>query len=162
VSRSQAEPIEQRSDTWILTRQGGETTMRVMVIVKATNDTAAGALPDERYPEMGQFNEALVNAGVMLAAEGLGASSKGARVTFAGGRRTVLDGPFGEAKELVVGLWLWQVKSLEEAIEWAKRGPFNDGTELEIRQVFEAGQYADEPTGGLAPRESRSTQLAAE
>jgi hypothetical protein len=136
--------------------------MRVMVIVKATPDAAAGGLAIERHPEMDRFNESLVHAGVMLAAEGLRTSSKGARVVFASGGRTVLDGPFLEANELVVGLWLWQVKSLDEAIEWAKRGPFDDGTELEIRQVFEADQYADELTGGLARRESRPTQLAAE
>jgi hypothetical protein len=136
--------------------------MRVMVIVKATNDAATGTRPDERDPEMGHFNEALVNAGVMLAAEGLRASSQGARVTFAGGSRTVVDGPFGDAKELVVGLWLWQVKSLDEAIEWAKRGPFDDGTDIEIREVFEAEEFADDPTHGRAGRESRSTQLGAE
>ena len=135
--------------------------MRVMVIVKASNDATAGALPDERYPEMGHFNESLVNAGVMLAAEGLRASAKGARVTFAGGRRTVVDEPFSDAKELVVGLWLWQVKSLDEAIEWAKRGPFNDGTEIEIRQVFEADQFAAELTRGNATRRSGSSQLTA-
>jgi hypothetical protein len=117
--------------------------MRVMVIVKAANDAAEGAITDERNPEMDHFNEALVNAGVMLAAEALRATSKGARVTFAGGRRTVVDRPFGEAKELVVGLWLWQVKSLDEAIEWAKRGPFDDGAEIEIRQVFEVEEFAD-------------------
>lgn len=135
--------------------------MRVMVIVKAINDTAAGALPDERYPEMGHFNEALVNAGVMLAAEGLRASSKGARVTFVGGRRTVVDEPFGDARELVVGLWLWQVKSLDEAIEWAKRGPFDDGTEIEIRQVFEADQFAAELTRGHATGRGDTSQLTA-
>jgi hypothetical protein len=132
-----------------------------MVIVKATNDAAGGALPDERYPEMGHFNEALVNAGVMLAAEGLRASSKSARVTFAGGRRTAVEEPPSEAKELVVGLWLWQVKSLDEAVEWAKRGPFSEGTEIEIRQVFEADEFADEMTTGLAGRPRRSTQLSA-
>jgi hypothetical protein len=132
-----------------------------MVIVKATNDAAAAARPDERYPEMGHFNEALVNAGVMLAAEGLRASSKGARVTFAGGRRTVVEEPSSDAKELVVGLWLWQVKSLDEAVEWAKRGPFSEGTEIEIRQVFEADEFADEMTTGLAGRPRRSTQLSA-
>jgi hypothetical protein len=129
--------------------------MRVMVIVKATRDSPAGAVGDERFPEMGHFNESLVNAGVMLAAEGLRASSKGARVTFAGGKRTVVDGHFSDAKEQVVGLWLWQVKSLDEAIEWAKRGPFDDGTEIEIRQVFEAEEFADELTVGLAGRENR-------
>ena len=134
--------------------------MRVMVIVKATRDSPADAVTDERFPEMGHFNESLVNAGVMLAAEGLRASSKGARVTFAGGRRTVADSPFGADNELVIGLWLWQVKSLHEAIEWAKRGPFGDGTEIEIRQVFEADEFADELTRGLGGRQSRSTQLA--
>jgi hypothetical protein len=114
--------------------------MRVMVIVKATNDTAAGALPIGRSPEMGDFNETLVNAGVTLAAEGLRAGSNTARVTFADGRRTVLDGPVSDAKDLIVGLWLWQVKSLDEAIEWAKRAPFNDGTEIEIRQVVETDE----------------------
>jgi hypothetical protein len=112
--------------------------MRVMVIVKAANDVAAGVLPDGRSPEMGDFNETLVHAGVTLAAEGLRAGSNGARVTFAGGRQTVVDGPFGDAKDQIVGLWLWQVKSLDEAIEWARRAPFNDGTEIEIRQVIEA------------------------
>ena len=136
--------------------------MRVMVIVTATRDSPTGAVPDETpYPETGRFNEALVNAGVMLAAEGLRARSKGARVTFAGGKRTVVDGHFSDAKEQVVGLWLWQVKSLDEAIEWAKRGPFSDGTEIEIRQVFEAEEFADELTAGLAGRGSRSSQLSA-
>lgn len=136
--------------------------MRVMVIVKATRDSPAGAVADERFPEMGHFNESLVNAGVMLAAEGLRASSKGARVIFAGGRRTIADGPFGAENELVIGLWLWQVKSLDEAIEWAKRGPFEDGTEIEIRQVFEAEEFADELTGGLGGRENRlPTQVPA-
>ena len=136
--------------------------MRVMVIVKATNDAAVTGFPDDRDPEMGQFNEALVNAGVMLAAEGLRAGSKGARLTFAGGTCSVVEGALDDSKELIVGLWLWQVKSLEEAIEWAKRGPFNDRTELEIRQVFEAKQSADELTGRLAERESLSIQLAAD
>jgi hypothetical protein len=134
-----------------------------MVIVKATNDAAAGTLPDEHDPEMGHFNEALVRAGVMLAAEGLRASSQRARVTFAGGSPTVVDRPFGDANELVVGLWLWQVKSLEEAIEWAKRGPFDHGTDIEIREVFEAEAFADHPIHGRrAERESRSIQLGAE
>ena len=136
--------------------------MRVMVIVKATNDSAPGASADERDPQLGQFNEVLVNAGVMLAAEGLRAGSQSARVTFAGGRRTVADGPFGGASELVVGLWLWQVKSLDEAIEWAKRAPFDDGTEIEIRQVFEAIDPANELTRGAARRSIRATRLAAE
>jgi hypothetical protein len=133
--------------------------VRVMVIVKATRDSA-GAVADERLPEMDHFNESLVNAGVMLAAEGLRASSNGARVTFTDGRRTVADGPFGADNELVIGLWLWQVKSLDEAIEWAKRGPFDDGTEIDIRQVFEAEEFADELAGGPRRRQSHSTQLA--
>jgi hypothetical protein len=135
--------------------------MRVMVIVKATRDSPTGALADDKpYPATGHFNAALVNAGVMLAAEGLRASSKVARVMFADGRRAVVDGPFAYANEQVLGLWLWQVKSLEEAIEWARRGPFDDGTEIEIRQVFEAEEFADELTAGLAGRENRlPTQL---
>src|SRR5512134_2148919 len=110
--------------------------MRFMVIVKATKTSEAGVLPDTKLlTEMGRFNEELAKAGVMLAGEGLQASSKGARVRFSGGKRTVIDGPFAETKELVAGFWLWQVKSLEEAIEWLKRAPFED-TEVEIRQVF--------------------------
>ncbi|MEA2518007.1 MAG: hypothetical protein QOF49_87 [Chloroflexota bacterium] len=130
--------------------------MRVMVIVKATTDAVPGAIPDDRFPEMGNFTESLLKAGVLLAAEGLRASSKGARVTFAGGRRTVLDGPFDDVQERVVGLWLWQVKSLDEAIEWARRGPFADGTEIEIRQVFEAEEFANELTHGPERRDSRA------
>ena len=130
--------------------------MRVMVIVKATNHAAPGAIPDERFPEMGNFTESLVKAGVLLAAEGLRASSKGARVTFAGGSRTVLDAPFDDVQEPIVGLWLWQVKSLDEAIEWAKRGPFDDGTEIEIRQVFEAEEFANELTNGPERRDSHA------
>src|SRR5882762_5026505 len=105
-------------------RADGRTTMRFMVIVKASKESEAGALPDEKIlTEMGKFNEELVKAGVMLAAEGLHASSKGARVKFSGGKRTVIDGPFTETKELIAGFWLWQVKSKEEAIEWLKRAP---------------------------------------
>src|SRR6185369_4818237 len=116
--------------------------MRFMVIVKANKNSEAGVLPDEKLlTEMGKFNEELVKAGVMLAGEGLHASSKGARVKFSGTKRTVIDGPFTETKELVAGYWLWQVKSLAEAIEWVKRcpNPFPHGeSEIEIRQVFEA------------------------
>jgi hypothetical protein len=128
--------------------------MRFMVIVKANKDSEAGVLPDEKIlTEMGKFNEELVKAGVMLAAEGLQASSKGARVKFAKGKRTVIDGPFTETKELVAGFWLWQVKSMEEAIEWLKRAPFED-TEVEIRQVFESADFApSDPTGDLRKRE---------
>jgi hypothetical protein len=125
-----------------------------MVIVKADKDSEAGVLPSEKMlAEMGKFNEELVKAGVMLAGEGLQASSKGARVKFAKGKRTVIDGPFAETKELVAGFWLWQVKSKEEAIEWLKRAPFED-TEVEIRQVFEAPDFApSDPTGKLTKRE---------
>ena len=116
--------------------------MRVMVIVKADKKSEAGVLPDRKLlTEMGKFNEELVKAGVMLAGEGLQASSKGARVRFSGNKRTVIDGPFAETKELIAGFWLWQVKSRAEAIEWVKRAPFGDGTELEIRQVFEPEDF---------------------
>src|ERR1700716_4229654 len=112
--------------------------MRFMVVVKATQDSEAGVMPSEKMlADMGKFNEELVKAGVMLAGEGLQPSSKGARVKFAKGKKTVIDGPFAETKELVAGFWLWQVRSKEEAIEWLKRAPFED-TEVEIRQVFEA------------------------
>ncbi len=136
--------------------------MRFMVIVKANKDSEAGATPtEEMLREMGKFNEELVNAGVMLAAEGLQASSKGARVKFSGGKRTVIDGPFAETKELIAGFWLWQVKSLEEAIEWLKRAPFED-TEVEIRRVFEAEDFGDEFTPELRKQEERvRAQVAA-
>jgi len=115
--------------------------MRVMVIVKANQQSEAGVLPDEKIlTEMGKFNQELEKAGLLLAAEGLQASSKGARVRFSGGKRTVIDGPFTETKELIAGFWLWQVKSLDEAIEWLKRAPFQEG-DVEIRQVFEADDF---------------------
>jgi hypothetical protein len=115
--------------------------MRVMVIVKANQQSEAGVLPDEKLlTEMGKFNQQLEKAGLLLAGEGLQASSKGARVRFAGGKRTVIDGPFTETKELIAGFWLWQVKSLNEAIEWLKRAPFQEG-DVEIRQVFEADDF---------------------
>ena len=115
--------------------------MRFMVIVKASKESEAGILPSKQLlDEMGKFNEELVKAGVMLAGEGLQASSKGARVTFDGNKRIVTDGPFAETKELVAGFWLWKVKSRQEAIEWLKRAPFRDGT-VEIRQVFEAEDF---------------------
>jgi hypothetical protein len=127
--------------------------MRFMVIVKANEQTEAGVLPDETIlTAMAKFNQELVNAGVMLAGEGLQASSKGARVKFAPGKRTVIDGPFTETKELVAGFWLWQVKSIEEAIEWVKRGPFEE-EEVEIRQVFEADDFGDN-----LPREVREAE----
>jgi hypothetical protein len=128
--------------------------MRFMVIVKANKDSESGKLPDEKIlTEMGKFNEELVKAGVMLAGEGLQASSKGARVRFEGSKRTVIDGPFTETKELIAGFWLWQVKSKEEAIQWLKRAPFKEG-EVEIRQVFEAADFApSDPTGEIIKKE---------
>jgi hypothetical protein len=129
--------------------------MRFMVIVKADKDSEAGVLPDKKMlTEMGKFNEELAKAGVMLAGEGLQASSKGARVRFSGSKRTVVDGPFAETKELVAGFWLWQVKSKAEAIEWLKRAPFEKG-EVEIRQVFEAEDFGAEFTPELREQEER-------
>ena len=129
--------------------------MRFMVIVKANKDSEAGVMPTEKMlTEMGKFNEELVKAGVMLAGEGLQASSKGARVKFSGGNKTVIDGPFAETKELIAGFWLWQLNSLDEAIEWLKRAPFED-TEVEIRQVFEAADFGDEFTPELREQEER-------
>jgi hypothetical protein len=127
-----------------------------MVIVKANKDSEAGVLPDKKILEdMGKFNEELVKAGVMLAGEGLQSSSKGARVRFDGTKRTVIDGPFAETKELVAGFWLWQVKSKAEAIEWLKRAPFDGGTEVEIRQVFETADFGDNLTPELREQEDR-------
>ncbi|TMH23973.1 MAG: YciI family protein [Betaproteobacteria bacterium] len=140
--------------------------MRFMVMVKATKDSEAGVLPDEKLlADMGKFNEELVKAGVMLAGEGLQPSSKGARVRFSGAKRTVIDGPFAETKELVAGFWLWQVKSKEEAIEWVKRcpNPFpGKESEIEIRQVFEAEDFGAEFTPELRAQEERiHAQVAA-
>ena len=134
--------------------------MRFMVIVKATNETEAGVLPtEEQLAAMGKFNEELVNAGVMLAGEGLQPSSKGARVRFSGAERTVIDGPFAESKELIAGFWLWQVRSLDEAVEWLSRAPFDaDGTapvEVEIRPVFEAEDFGEAFTPELRAQEQR-------
>jgi hypothetical protein len=133
--------------------------MRFMVIVKADKDSEAGVLPDEKLlAEMGKYNEELVKAGVLLAAEGLQPSSKGARVKFSGSKRTVTDGPFTEAKELIAGFWLIQVKSKEEAIEWVKRAPNpfpGKESEIEIRQVFEADDFGPEFTPELREQEER-------
>jgi hypothetical protein len=132
--------------------------MRFMVIVKATKDSEAGVMPSQKLlAEMGKFNEELVKAGVMLAGEGLQPSSKGARVRFSGAKRTVIDGPFAETKELIAGYWLWQVKSKEEAIEWVKRcpNPHNEDSEIEIRQVFEAEDFGAEFTPELRQQEDR-------
>jgi hypothetical protein len=130
--------------------------MRVMVIVKATPQSESGVMPGrELLEEMGRFNEELVKAGVMLSAEGLHASSRGVRVKFGGGKSTVTDGPFTETKELIGGFWLWQVKSLEEAIEWIRRSPFRKGDEqVEIRPVIEAEDFGDSLTAEIRAREA--------
>jgi hypothetical protein len=133
-----------------------------MVIVKATAESESGALPNrEILTEMGKFNEELVKAGVMLAGEGLHASSKGVRVKFGGGKGTVIDGPFTETKELIAGFWLWQVKSIEEAVEWIRRSPFRKGSEtIEIRRVFEAEDFT-EMTPELKAQEAQLRARAA-
>ena len=130
--------------------------MRVMVIVKATRESESGAVPSrEILTEMGKFNEELVKAGVMLSAEGLHSSAKGVRVKFAGGKSTVTDGPFTETKELIAGYWLWQVKSIDEAVEWMRRSPFRKGNEeVEIRPVFEAEDFGDNLTPELRAQEA--------
>jgi hypothetical protein len=133
--------------------------MRFMVIVKADKNSEAGVLPTkenkETFAAMGKFNEELVKAGVMLAGEGLQPSSKGKRVRFSGQKRTVTDGPFTETKELIAGFWLWQVKSIEEAVEWLKRAPFDGGAEVELRQVYEAGDF---PAEVLPPEDAAREQ----
>ncbi|HEY6554281.1 MAG TPA: YciI family protein [Vicinamibacteria bacterium] len=132
--------------------------MRFMVIVKADKNSEAGVMPDEKLlTAMGKYNEELVKAGIMLAGEGLHPSSKGARVRFSGDKRTVVDGPFAETKELVAGFWLWQVKSKEEAIEWVKRcpNPMPGDSEIEIRQVFETDDFGAELTPELREQEER-------
>lgn len=135
--------------------------MRVMVIIKANKDSEAGIMPGEKLlTDMGDFNEELVKAGVMLAGEGLHPSSKGKRVKFSGGQRIVTDGPFAETKELIAGFWLWQVKSIDEAVDWVKRIPFDpesspDDSEIEIRPVFEAEEFGEEYTPELRAQEDR-------
>ncbi len=138
--------------------------MRVIVMIRANKDTEAGVMPSEELlTEMGKYNEELVKAGVMLAGEGLHPSSKGARVKSSGGKITVTDGPFTETKEMIAGFWIWQVKSMEEAIEWAKRIPDPDGTggEVEIRPVFEASDFGDEFTPELREQEERMREQLA-
>src|SRR5580765_6336501 len=133
-----------------------ETVMRVMVIVKANKESESGVLPNkEILTEMGKFNEELVKAGVMLAGEGLQSSAKGKRIQFSGSKRTVTDGPFAETKELIAGFWLWQVRSMDEAVEWLKRAPFDGGTEVEIRRVFEAEDFGENLTPELREQEAR-------
>jgi hypothetical protein len=138
--------------------------MRFMILVKASKDSEAGVLPSEHLlTEMGLFNEELMKAGVMLAGEGLQPSSKGARVKFAGAKRTVVDGPFTETKELIAGFWLWQVKSMDEAIEWVRRipNPTGDEGEVEIRQVFEADDFGPELSPELRKQQERLRSQAA-
>jgi hypothetical protein len=133
--------------------------MRVMVIVKANKDSEAGILPTTALlTKMSKYNEELVKAGVMLAGEGLHASSKGKRVRFSGAKPTVIDGPFTETKELIAGFWLWQVRSMDEAVEWLKRSPFGGGAEIEIRQVFEAEDFGAQLTPELKEQEERLRQ----
>ena len=130
--------------------------MKVMVIVKANADTEAGVMPSEQeLVAMSRFNELLVKAGVMLAGEGLHPTRKGVRVRFSGAQRSVQDGPFAETKELVAGFWLWQVRSMEEAVEWIKRSPFANGEEVELRQVFEAEDFGEALTPELREQEAR-------
>jgi hypothetical protein len=130
--------------------------MRFIVLVKASPASEAGALPDtEMLTKMGKFNEEMARAGVMLAGEGLQASSKGARISWSGGKRTVTDGPFTEAKELVAGFWIIQVKSKAEAVEWISRAPFADGDQVEIRAVFEAEDFGEAATPELREQEER-------
>ena len=130
--------------------------MRVMVFVKANKDSEAGVMPSaELLTSMGKFNEELVKAGVLLDANGLHASKKGKRIKFSGQQRTVIDGPFAETKELIAGYWLWQVKSIEEAVEWLKRAPFDGGTEVEIRPVFEAADFGAQLSPELKAQEER-------
>jgi hypothetical protein len=130
--------------------------MRVMVIVKADKDSEAGQMPGEKLlTDMGNYNEELVKAGVMLAGEGLHPSSKGKRVKFSGKDRTVIDGPFAETKELIAGYWIWRVDSIDQAVEWLKRAPFDGGTEVEIRPIFEAEDFGEEFTPELRAQEER-------
>jgi hypothetical protein len=134
-----------------------------MVIVKADKDSEAGIMPTEKLlADMGKFNEQLVKAGIMLAGDGLHPSSKGKRVRFSGGKQTVIDGPFAETKELIAGYWLWQVRSMEEAVEWLKRAPFDGGAEVEIRPVFEAEDFGAEFTPELREQEERLRKQIAE
>jgi hypothetical protein len=134
--------------------------MRFMILVKASKDSEAGMMPSKKIlTEMGKFNEELAKAGVLLAADGLHPSSKGARVRFSGDKRIVTDGPFAETKELIAGFWIWQVKSKKEAVEWLKRAPFDD-TEIEIRQLFEAEDFGTEFTPELREQEERVRKQA--
>jgi hypothetical protein len=136
--------------------------MRVLVIVKANEESEAGIMPSEQIlTDMGKFNEELVKAGIMLDGEGLHPSSKGKRVKFSGGNRVVTDGPFAETRELIAGYWVWKVKSIEEAVDWLKRAPFDGGAEVEIRPIFEAEDFGAEFTPALREQEDRIRAEAA-
>jgi len=135
--------------------------MRFMVIVKASKESEAGQMPStELLTAMGKYNEELVKAGVMLAGEGLAPSSKGARVRFEGSKRTVIDGPFAETKELIAGYWVWKVASKQEAVDWLKRAPFNGGEEVELRQIFEMEDFGKEMTPELRAQEAKVMKSA--
>ena len=137
--------------------------MRVMVIVKASKESEAGQMPSEQLlRDMGNYNEQLVNAGIMLAGEGLQPTSKGKRVRFSGANKTVIDGPFAETKELIAGYWIWKVKSMDEAVDWLKRAPFDGGTEIEIRPIFEAEDFGKEFTPELREQEDRLREKMAD
>jgi hypothetical protein len=137
--------------------------MRVMVIVKASKESEAGIMPSqELLTQMGKYNEQLVKAGIMLAGDGLHPTSKAKRVRFSGTSRTVIDGPFTETKELIAGYWIWQVRSMDEAVEWLKRAPFDGGTEIEMRPVFEASDFGEEFTPELRERDQRLREQIAD
>jgi hypothetical protein len=139
-----------------------ENPMRFMVIVKASKQSEAGQMPSpEMLEAMGKYNEELVNAGIMLAMDGLHPTSKGARIRFEGKKRTVIDGPFAETKELIGGFWIWRVKSKAEAVEWLKRAPFDGGTEIELRQIFEMEDFGEELTPELRKQEKSQLERAA-
>jgi hypothetical protein len=163
VDEGQGTPQEPSLGT--IPQPKGDATMKFMILVKASKNSEAGVMPSEELlTAMGKFNEELVQAGVMLAGEGLHPTSKGARVRFAGNKRTVIDGPFGAPKELIAGYWLWQVKSKEEAIEWVKRcpNPHDEDCEIEIRQIFEAEDFGAALTPELRAQEERLRAQAGE
>src|SRR5690348_6031490 len=158
-----AGPVRRPDKNAYSARNNRENDMRFMVIVKANQDSEADVMPGtELLAAIGKYNEELVKAGVMLAGEGLAPSSKGVRVKFEGSKRTVTDGPFTETKELIAGFWLWQCKSKEEAVEWLKCAPFDGGTEIELRQVFEAEDFGAEFTPELREQEKRLREQIAQ
>jgi hypothetical protein len=160
---AQVQPVETDRGPGCRNQRARRFTMRFMVIVKANQDSEAGVMPSQEIlTAMGKYNEELVKAGVMLACEGLQPSSKGNRVKFSGGKHVITDGPFAETKELIAGFWLWQVKSMEEAVGWLKRSPFDGGTEIELRPLFEPEDFGAELTPELREQEERlRAQVAA-